>query len=49
MKIAERAYNHNIKLTGTKKITQIATINGFRNFTVNQRGKMNEKYLSRER
>jgi hypothetical protein len=49
MKIAERLYSHNIKVKGTKNAMQMATTNGFLTFRVNQMGKMNGKYLNRER
>jgi hypothetical protein len=49
MKIAERLYSQNIKITGTKNATQIATTTGFLSLRVNQMGKMNGKYLNRDR
>jgi len=49
MKIAEILYSQNIKTTGTKNATQTATTTGFLTLRVNQMGKMNGKYLNRER
>jgi hypothetical protein len=49
MKIAERLYSQNIKITGTKNATQMTTTTGFRTLRVNQIGKMNGKYLNKDR
>jgi len=49
MKIAERLYSQNIKVTGTKNAMQMATTTGFLTLRVNQMGKMNGKYLNRDR
>lgn len=49
MNVTEMAYSHNSNPTGTNSRTHMATIDGFLNFTVNQIGKMNGRYLSRER